>query len=97
VVGYAFTLGDSAYHAFLYTAWITTDLNTFLPGGSGWELEAATAINDAGQVVGYGLIGGQRHGFLIDTAETQAPEPSSVALFGGGAAALMLMRKRLQT
>lgn len=30
------------------------DLNTYLPTNSGWTLRAATGINDAGQIVGWG-------------------------------------------
>ena len=31
------------------------DLNSLLPPNSGWTLTSATGINDAGQIVGYGL------------------------------------------
>jgi probable HAF family extracellular repeat protein len=45
-----------APRAFLYSAATgMIDLNTVLPSGSGWTLYAATAINDAGQITGYGL------------------------------------------
>ena len=30
------------------------DLNTVIPGNSGWVLYQATAINDSGEIVGYG-------------------------------------------
>lgn len=41
------------------------DLNN-LTAGSGWQLEAATGINDAGQIVGYGYFEGQGPtGFLL--------------------------------
>jgi probable HAF family extracellular repeat protein len=36
-----------------------TDLNDFLPPNSGWTLYEATAINDAGQLVGYGTVNGR--------------------------------------
>jgi len=44
------------------------NLNALLPSGSGWNLYAAEAINDQGQIVGYGLINGQEnpvHAFLM--------------------------------
>ena len=49
--------------------WDTTgarrDLNTLISKDSGWLLSEATSINDAGQIVGYGLKLGELHGFLL--------------------------------
>jgi probable HAF family extracellular repeat protein len=42
-----------------------------IPSGSGWEIENAFAINDAGEIVGYGLLDGDVRGFLM----TPVPEP----------------------
>jgi len=74
--------------AFLYEGGAMTDLNSFLPTSSGWELEAATAINDSGQIVGTGIINGQVHAFLLDTANSSSPEPSTLVRFAvrGGCA-----------
>jgi hypothetical protein len=72
-----------------------TDLNSLLPANSGWQLEAAQAINDSGQIAGYGLINGETHAFLMNT-EAVAPEPGSVALVGVAGAFLGLARKRLR-
>ena len=52
-------------HAFLYEKGVFTDLNTLLPPGSEWELIEAYAINNRGKIVGYGLIHGQWHAFLL--------------------------------
>ncbi len=41
------------------------NLNDLIPAGSGWVLREATGINDRGQIVGQGLIGGQLHAFLL--------------------------------
>jgi probable HAF family extracellular repeat protein len=43
------------------------DLNTELDSrtGAGWVLTAATAINDAGQIIGYGTHGGVQAAFLL--------------------------------
>jgi probable HAF family extracellular repeat protein len=56
------------YHAFIYADGVVTDLNDLIPPGSGVTLEAATAINNAGQIVGYTFTGGvnpQPHAFLL--------------------------------
>ena len=52
-------------HAFLWQDAQMTDLNDLLPPGSGWELIRATAINDAGQIVGQGILDGQRRPFML--------------------------------
>jgi probable HAF family extracellular repeat protein len=70
VVGAADTLPDGSIwgHAVLWNAGMTTptDLGSLLPAGSGWVLEIAYAINDAGQIVGVGYINnGPDHGFRL--------------------------------
>jgi probable HAF family extracellular repeat protein len=63
VVGYSdFQQG---YHAFVYSGGKMKDLNKLIPSGSGWVLEQAFAINNAGQIVGTGTINGKEHGFLL--------------------------------
>ena len=39
-------------------------LNTLIPKNSGWYLECAQGINDAGEIVGFGTINGSTHAFL---------------------------------
>lgn len=59
-------------------AWIDgaiVNLNSLLPVGSGWNLLSAEGINDAGDIVGYGTIGGQSHAFLLSVA---VPEPTTL-------------------
>lgn len=41
------------------------DLNDTIDPGSGWELRDARAINDAGHIVGEGLLHGERRAFLL--------------------------------
>jgi len=41
------------------------DLNTLIPAGSGWTLQVGTAMNDNGQITGYGIINGELHAFLL--------------------------------
>ena len=52
--------------AVLWQNGTVTDLNTRLPTNSGWHLQAATAINDAGQIVGYGSTANGTRAFLLD-------------------------------
>lgn len=52
----------------------TRDLTTLIAHNPGWSLELANAINDQGQIVGYGRLGGELRGFLM----TPVPEPSSL-------------------
>jgi probable HAF family extracellular repeat protein len=54
------------------------DLQTLLPSGSGWNLVTAFAINDAGQVVGYGIKDNLLRGFLL-TPSTDPPPTDVVA------------------
>lgn len=53
--------------AFLYSGGKMTDLNSLIDPNSGWILRKALAINDSGQIVGYGYTGGSTtyHAFLL--------------------------------
>lgn len=61
--------------AFLYEDGKMTDLNSLIPSDSGWTLREATAINDKGQIVGTGKIGGQERAFLLDPNTTFTATP----------------------
>jgi probable HAF family extracellular repeat protein len=79
--------GYLAYHAFLWSAGEMKDLNTLLPAGSGWVLEEATGVNDAGQIVGAGTHNGHTRAFLLQpNASAQAPSQLPAALALSGAA-----------
>ena len=53
-------------HAFIYTGGTLHDLNDLLAPGHGWEfVTAAFAINNVGQIVGYGRIDGEFRAFLL--------------------------------
>src|SRR4051812_49702706 len=54
-------LPGGADHAFVSTGAGMVDLNTLIPAGSGWVLNEARDINNSGQIVGGGIIGGQMH------------------------------------
>jgi len=81
VVGYART-ASGEYRAFLWESSSMVDLNTLLPPASGWVLVSANAINDAGQIAGEGVFGGEARAFLLTppvTKDTTPPVISSVA------------------
>jgi probable HAF family extracellular repeat protein len=81
VTGYSNAPGFLYNHAFLHTSGSgMVDLNMLTDPLSGWELTHAYAINDAGQIAGYGQIGGETHAFLL----TPVPEPTSVAVCAVG-------------
>ena len=40
-------------------------LNNLIPADSGWNLQRAEAINDEGQIVGWGSMNGETHAFLL--------------------------------
>ena len=42
------------------------DLNDTIPINSGWLLEEARDMNNSGDIVGFGTIGGQQHAFLLE-------------------------------
>jgi uncharacterized protein (TIGR03437 family) len=75
----------SNYHAFLYTGGKLYDLSKQLINGAGWQLSFATAINNAGQIVGSGLFQGSdgttvQRAFLL----TPVPGPSITNIVGAG-------------
>jgi len=57
--------GRTDERAFLWERGSLRDLTTLLGPDSGWVLEAATDINEHGQIVGYGLRNGVRRAFLL--------------------------------
>jgi probable HAF family extracellular repeat protein len=65
VVGYG-NLSNNAAHAMVWTSNAgMRDLNSLIPAGSGWVLINANAINNVGQITGYGLKRGYNHAFLL--------------------------------
>lgn len=64
VVGSSDTLADKA-HAFLWANGRIFDLNNTIDETLGWELNEATAVNDAGTIAGNGRRNGQPRGFIL--------------------------------
>ncbi|AOE49692.1 DUF3466 family protein [Kangiella sediminilitoris] len=58
------TLGEFA--AFLYEGGEMKNLNELIACNTGWKLTEATAINDSGQIVGFGSIDGEVRAFRLD-------------------------------
>jgi probable HAF family extracellular repeat protein len=58
---------DQFRRAFVYDhrTGVMTDLNELIPRESGWYLVDAFDINDSGQIVGRGFIGGEMHAFVL--------------------------------
>lgn len=92
IVGYSTTVSDSG-HAFLYENGVMTDLTDLIVNISGWDLiSAAYDINDLGQIVGYGMIGQEKHAFLL--SPSSVPVPPAVVLLGSSLAAFQMIRHR---
>ena len=81
---------DVSHRAVMWEDGAISDLNDLIPAGSGWTLRSARGINDLGQIVGWGIINGNSHAFLL----TPVPEPATLALLAVGGAALVAGRKK---
>jgi probable HAF family extracellular repeat protein len=75
---------------FLYENGVMFDLNTLISQESGWILDSALGINDAGQIVGVGTHNGNTRGYLL----TPVPEPGAFALGLTGAVSILLFCRR---
>ena len=62
IVGFA--IDASGMRALVWRGKVPIGLNTLIPKDSPWYLQAADSINDAGEIVGQGLINGETHAFL---------------------------------
>ena len=75
VVGFA--VNPTGMRALVWQGNVPVDLNTLIPAGSPWYLQAACSINAAGEIAGQGLIDGNVHAFLL-TPRNGGPGSESV-------------------
>jgi probable HAF family extracellular repeat protein len=59
--------------AFLWENGTMVDLNSLLPANSGWQLVSASFLNDAGQVVGFGILNGKPGWYLFTPSSANRP------------------------
>jgi probable HAF family extracellular repeat protein len=52
-------------HAVLWQDGVMSDLNTLIPPDTGWVLMSATAINDRGEIAGWGTYQGFTRAFVL--------------------------------
>lgn len=74
-------------HAIFWQNGIMTDLNQYLPANTKWVLEAATGINDKGQIVGWGQYNGMLHAFLFNRPPALPVGSVSAASYSGATVA----------
>jgi probable HAF family extracellular repeat protein len=85
IVGYSEVQGQVP-RAFLYQGGVMRELLSLIDPQSGWTALRTAAINDKGQIVGVGDIGGHQHAYLL----TVVPEPGTTVLASIAGVALML-------
>lgn len=90
IVGFVSLTPESGFAAALFSVGQPpTLLQDLIPSDSGWlGLFAAGGINNRGQIVGTGLLGGEVRAFLM----TPVPEPATIVL--GIAVALLIAHRR---
>lgn len=84
IVGYGFyfdfDLFDMVNHAFVMTGGKMYDLNEITVNRTGWDIEFAWDINDAGVIVGEGKYAGSNRGFILNQVElTMLPPVPGIA------------------
>jgi len=89
IVGYSWITGNTATNGFIVVNGVMIDLNSLLPAGSGWTIDAAYAINNAGDIAAIGTYDGQQYAVELipgfgDFAVAAVPEPEMLLLTGIG-------------
>ena len=87
IVGFCQTSIDGSYaeSGFVYQDGQMYDLNNLIPEDSGWVIEHPEAINNQGQIVGFGKQGYRKKAFLLDpiiTASETKVTVSNISTFG---------------
>lgn len=102
VVGISGMSGDATWHSFLYSNGATIDLDMLAPvAAAGWTGLYAQAINDNGQIAGYGTLNGTQQVFLLSGASdllphatAPVPEPETWAMLLAGLGLLGFTARR---
>ena len=83
--------GENRFRAFIWSEQSgMVNLNDWIDPNSGWILGDANAVNDAGQIVGLGLLNGKQTAYLLNPI----PEPGTWALLILGGSTLWFLRRR---
>ena len=85
-------------NGFFYSNGSVQSIVSLLPSNSGWSNLNATGINDAGQIIGQGLINGQEQAFLMTPIAEEVPEPAALLVWwvGGAMAGLCIASRGRQ-
>ncbi len=105
VVGYSYRTGNEGTDGFVYSDGVLVDLNGLLPIGSGWTIDQAYAINNAGDILAMGAFDGQSYAVdLLPSANTAAeavnaqplatPEPAALLLSAAGLGLIGVLSRR---
>jgi probable HAF family extracellular repeat protein len=72
------------------------DLNTLIDPGLDWQLDAATGINNRGQIIGYSRFGSFDYRAFLLTPKSSQPVPEPMTIGGSiiAGAALLYLRRR---
>ncbi len=79
IVGYSWSENENNPVAFVYSEGVMQDLNSLIPGGSGWQLLEAYGIDASGEITGIGLLNGQASAFLLEPTDP-VPEPRALSV-----------------
>ncbi len=79
IVGYSWSEDGNNPEAFVYSDGAMQDLNSLIPGGSGWQLLEAYSINASGDITGIGLLNGRPAAFLLEPMDP-VPEPRGLSV-----------------
>ena len=86
-------VGEAGSTGFLYHNGTPLYLNNLIDPSLGWNIQEGVAINDEGQIIGFGNLGG----FIMTPHVAATPAPGSLLTFGAGIGAMLFaarFRKR---